>query len=671
MALASLMSPRRGLRALSLLVLLGALLLPFFPSRSATAAGASLTLSPTSGGAGTTINVKGTGFTAPGANSVLTCWQSQPGCGQPGNTGGTVINLNPDGSFISAEFVTISAGCLTTAGATEASCTYPPNCTACVLIATDNGSPTHDQAQATFTYVKTAATAQPPLPPPPAPPAAATATATPTVVTGPPSCTSPSTSGFPAELQVGQSATFQASGFAPGTKVNLTVSGPSLGQTIVLTADSNCMVSQGIEVVASDPPGTYTLMATGPRFGGSGSLSSSLVSYLVPSTQTPTPTPTVTATPIATSTATATATATSTATATATATTTLPSQVQVFGGGTAQPGDAVSIIGLVYYSGWLTNDGLPATVSFTDQHGNSLGPSVATDGNGGFTAPLLVPHELDNTLTITVLATPNDPGYAPSRSTLSYTLSGNTGNGLHMTLQTDKGVYTGGDSITLSGTVTADDGSPVEGASVQLAVLGLAHVAAAGSAVTTDGDGFYSASYGLGPMLNGAGLITAPGVYTVRASATAPSYPDSFSTFAAFTLQLDNAACPARPITVSSVNGNVLYGPPKAANSLILPANLQPGGQIAQGSELTLATGTSVTLSLDLGSGGSSTVTMSGPANLYIGAACTDSTGMTTVQLYTRTANPQGTPGSIQTDLQNVDPSQVNFQVTEYTAPSP
>src|SRR5581483_7966118 len=122
---------------------------------SATAAGATLTLTPTSGGVGTTIQIKGTGFTSGGATSVITCWQSESGCGQSGNTGGTVIPLAADGSFTSIEDVTISSFCLSIAGTTEAQCTNPPNCTSCVFIAVDNGYPTHDTAQATFAYIKT------------------------------------------------------------------------------------------------------------------------------------------------------------------------------------------------------------------------------------------------------------------------------------------------------------------------------------------------------------------------------------------------------------------------------------------------------------------------------------------------------------------------------------
>jgi hypothetical protein len=69
---------------------------------------------------------------------------------------------------------------------------------------------------------------------------------------------------FPPTLQQGPSDTFVAVGFAPGSSVEIAISGPS-NSVNTAQADSSCTVRMVIQTGASNPPGVYAIRATGDK----------------------------------------------------------------------------------------------------------------------------------------------------------------------------------------------------------------------------------------------------------------------------------------------------------------------------------------------------------------------------------------------------------------------
>ena len=84
---------------------------------------------------------------------------------------------------------------------------------------------------------------------------------------------------FPGTLQIGQSATFTAGGFRPGTPVIFSMTGAAFGQ-MTATADASCQVALQVTATPGDKPGSYTITASGT--GSNGAAQSATVSYVVP-----------------------------------------------------------------------------------------------------------------------------------------------------------------------------------------------------------------------------------------------------------------------------------------------------------------------------------------------------------------------------------------------------
>ena len=93
-------------------------------------------------------------------------------------------------------------------------------------------------------------------------------TPTPTPTPWPPSCLQPSASVSPVVVARGQVTTFAAQGFAPGSRVLLSIDGPSPTQPVTETANARCGVQQRIGFSPNDHPGTYTVVAEGQDIRG-------------------------------------------------------------------------------------------------------------------------------------------------------------------------------------------------------------------------------------------------------------------------------------------------------------------------------------------------------------------------------------------------------------------
>lgn len=88
----------------------------------------------------------------------------------------------------------------------------------------------------------------------------------------PPTCLNPSASVNPNSVPQGGQTTFLALGFASGGHVTLQIFGPGAPNqppvTIISTVGSLCQLSERIQVFPNDPPGGYTVQASGTGFNG-------------------------------------------------------------------------------------------------------------------------------------------------------------------------------------------------------------------------------------------------------------------------------------------------------------------------------------------------------------------------------------------------------------------
>ncbi len=72
----------------------------------------------------------------------------------------------------------------------------------------------------------------------------------------------------PSTISAGGVATFTASGFAPSSRVNLRISGPSPSPPATITAGPDCRASTPLQALPSDLPGTYVATASGTSVDG-------------------------------------------------------------------------------------------------------------------------------------------------------------------------------------------------------------------------------------------------------------------------------------------------------------------------------------------------------------------------------------------------------------------
>ncbi|MBM2813226.1 MAG: hypothetical protein HW416_3985, partial [Chloroflexi bacterium] len=120
-------------------------------------------------------------------------------------------------------------------------------------------------------------------------------TATPNVTATPvaaATCTNPTAAAInPQNASQGSQTVFTASGFAPGSQVAISVSGPAQVPQQTQTATPACVVTATFSVGLADPTGSYNVVAAGTRFGATSGGYQQSASYSVTGLQTRTPTP--------------------------------------------------------------------------------------------------------------------------------------------------------------------------------------------------------------------------------------------------------------------------------------------------------------------------------------------------------------------------------------------
>lgn len=207
---------------------------------------AGLSLSPTSGAAGSAVTASGSGF-LPG-ESVQVRWA------QYGAVLAEVTASAPGGAF-SASFSVPSSAIAGSYSvwAVGGLGSYTP----ATFVVTGGAVATALPATAVPTAVPTTAVAPTSVP---LVPTAGTAP--------PPSCTSTSATVVPSNVAPGGTTYFEAYGFASRSTVTIEIVGPSPSNRITATATSACALSGTIDMDLSDQPGTYTLHLSGTKFGG-------------------------------------------------------------------------------------------------------------------------------------------------------------------------------------------------------------------------------------------------------------------------------------------------------------------------------------------------------------------------------------------------------------------
>jgi hypothetical protein len=328
------------------------------------------------------------------------------------------------------------------------------------------------------------------------------------------------------------------------------------------------------------------------------------------------------------------------------------------------PGDPVRVSGRVWsLQNGLFMDPVKANIFVYDERSGDIKFRASTDDGGFFQMSPIVsgnPNLIGfGKQDFYLVASPVDRNKYDDVARETFWVTVKTKGQLVVSATTNKVVYEQGDSVVISGNVSADGKPIAANLSIYLKTTG------SNAPTASDSSGYFSIALPLGPAASPQpGVIIptiAPGTHYASIQAEAKGYTASSKTNAYFLVQELNPLCRAGRVAVTSVVGS-----PVAQTGRIFGVTSDPvalrGGALVQGLTVTTSGADKVTLAFDLGNGAYATVALNSGTSVEIGRYCQDASGK--VMLILKMAKP----GQVAVNVSQPTGASPNFQIVTRNA---